>query len=34
MKNIKNCMENAIENLRVPFKVDIELGLNWGETHD
>ena len=25
---------NAIENLRVPFKVDIELGLNWGETHD
>ena len=34
MKNIKDCMENAIENLRVPFKVDIELGLNWGETHD
>ena len=30
MKNIKNCMENAIENLRVQFKVDIELGLNWG----
>ena len=34
MKNIKDCMENAIENLRVPFKVDVELGLNWGETHD
>ena len=27
-------MENSIENLRVPFKVDVAQGSSWGETHD
>jgi|TARA_R100001086_G_scaffold218742_1_gene135538 DNA polymerase I-like protein with 3'-5' exonuclease and polymerase domains len=31
---IKNEMENSIENLRVPFKVDVAQGNSWGETHD
>ena len=31
---IKNEMENSIENLRVPFKVDVAQGKSWGETHD
>ena len=31
---IKKEMENSIENLRVPFKVDIAQGSSWGETHD
>jgi DNA polymerase I-like protein with 3'-5' exonuclease and polymerase domains len=32
--NIKNEMENSIEDLRVPFKVDVAKGKSWGETHD
>ena len=31
---IKKEMENSIENLRVPFKVDVAQGSSWGETHD
>ena len=31
---IKKEMENSIENLRVPFKVDVAKGSSWGETHD
>ncbi len=31
---IKKEMENSIENLRVPFKVDVAKGASWGETHD
>ena len=30
---IKKEMENSIEDLRVPFKVDVAKGLSWGETH-
>ena len=32
--NIKKEMENSIEDLRVPFKVDVAKGKSWGETHD
>ena len=28
---IKNKMENAVEELKVPSKVDIALGPSWGE---
>ena len=31
---IKKEMENSIENLRVPFKVDVAKGTSWGETYD
>jgi DNA polymerase I-like protein with 3'-5' exonuclease and polymerase domains len=31
---IKNKMENCIENLKVPFKVDVALGKSWGEAKD
>ena len=31
---IKQEMENSIEDLRVPFKVDVAKGKSWGETHD
>jgi DNA polymerase I-like protein with 3'-5' exonuclease and polymerase domains len=31
---IKKEMENSIEDLRVPFKVDVAKGNSWGETHD
>mgnify|MGYP003121210309 FL=1 len=31
---IKKEMETCIEDLRVPFKVDIAKGKSWGETHD
>jgi len=27
-------MENAIENLKVPFTVDIALGRSWGEAKE
>ena len=30
---IKKEMENSIEDLRVPFKVDVAKGLSWGETY-
>ena len=31
---IKNKMESCIENLKVPFKVDVALGKSWGEAKD
>ena len=31
---IKNKMENAVENLKVPFKCDVALGRSWGEAKD
>ena len=31
---IKNKMENAIENLKVPFSVDVALGKSWGEAKE
>ena len=34
INKIKDEMENSIENLRVPFKVDVAQGKSWGETHD
>jgi len=27
-------MENAIDNLKVPFKVDVALGKSWGEAKE
>jgi DNA polymerase I-like protein with 3'-5' exonuclease and polymerase domains len=32
--NVKKEMENAIEDLKVPFKVDIALGRSWGEAKE
>ena len=34
IKNVKELMENAIENLKVPSKVDIALGKSWGEAKE
>ena len=34
IKGVKEIMENAIENLKVPFKVDIALGRSWGESKE
>ena len=31
---VKEVMENAIENLKVPFKVDVALGRSWGEARE
>tara|TARA_R100001480_G_scaffold139566_1_gene136635 strand:+ start:277 stop:2145 length:1869 start_codon:yes stop_codon:yes gene_type:complete len=31
---VKNIMESAIENLKVPFKVDVALGRSWGEAKE
>jgi DNA polymerase I-like protein with 3'-5' exonuclease and polymerase domains len=31
---IKSKMENAVENLKVPFKCDVALGRSWGEAKD
>ena len=31
---VKELMENAIEHLKVPFKVDIALGRSWGEAKE
>jgi DNA polymerase I-like protein with 3'-5' exonuclease and polymerase domains len=33
-KNVKDIMENCIENLKVPFKVDIALGSSWGDAKE
>ncbi len=33
-KNVKHIMENCIENLKVPFKVDIALGSSWGDAKE
>jgi DNA polymerase I-like protein with 3'-5' exonuclease and polymerase domains len=34
IKNVKEIMENAIESLKVPSKVDIALGRSWGEAKE
>ena len=34
IKVIKNKMENAVENLKVPFKCDVALGKSWGEAKE
>jgi DNA polymerase I-like protein with 3'-5' exonuclease and polymerase domains len=34
IKGVKEIMENAIEDLRVPSKVDIALGRSWGEAKE
>ena len=34
IKDIKSKMENAVENLKVPFKCDVALGKSWGEAKD
>jgi DNA polymerase I-like protein with 3'-5' exonuclease and polymerase domains len=34
ISGVKNIMENAIEDLKVPFKVDIALGKSWGEAKE
>ncbi len=34
ISKVKEVMENAIEDLKVPFKVDIALGKSWGEAKE
>ena len=34
ISKVKEVMENAIEELKVPFKVDIALGKSWGEAKE
>ncbi len=34
INKVKEVMENAIEDLKVPFKVDIALGKSWGEAKE
>jgi DNA polymerase I-like protein with 3'-5' exonuclease and polymerase domains len=34
IKAVKEIMENAIEDLKVPSKVDIALGRSWGEAKE
>ena len=34
INGVKEVMENAIENLKVPFKVDVALGRSWGEAKE
>ena len=34
IKGVKEVMENAIENLKVPFKIDVALGRSWGEAKE
>jgi len=34
INSVKEIMENAIEDLKVPFKVDIALGRSWGEAKE
>ena len=31
---VQEVMENAIENLKVPFKVDVAIGKSWGEAKE
>ena len=33
-KQIKKIMENCIPELKVPSKVDISIGKNWGQTDE
>ena len=34
IKGVKEVMENAIEDLQVPFKVDVAIGKSWGEAKE
>ena len=34
ISGVKEVMENAIENLKVPFKVDVATGKSWGEAKE
>jgi DNA polymerase I-like protein with 3'-5' exonuclease and polymerase domains len=34
VQGVKDIMENAIDNLKVPFKVDVALGKSWGEAKE
>ena len=34
IKQVKELMENAIENLKVPFSVDVAMGKSWGEAKE
>ena len=34
IKTVKERMENAVESLKVPSKVDIALGKSWGEAKE
>ena len=34
ISKITNLMENTLENLKVPFKVDVAIGKSWGEIND
>ena len=34
VKSVKHIMENAIDSLKVPSKVDIALGRSWGEAKE
>ena len=34
VENVKQIMENAIDTLKVPSKVDIALGKSWGEAKE
>ena len=34
IKQVKEIMENAIENLKVPFAVDVATGKSWGEAKE
>ena len=34
INGVKEVMENAIENLKVPFKVDVAIGKSWGEAKE
>ena len=34
IKGVKEVMENAIEDLKVPFKVDVAIGKSWGEAKE
>ena len=34
INKVKEVMENAIDNLKVPSKVDIALGRSWGEAKE
>jgi DNA polymerase I-like protein with 3'-5' exonuclease and polymerase domains len=34
IKEISHIMENCIDNLKVPFKVDVALGPSWGEAKE
>ena len=34
ISKVKEVMENAIEDVKVPFKVDVALGQSWGQAKE